>query len=70
VAYTCRELAISEATFYICKNKHSGLGLSDLRELRQMREENSKLKHLVADLWLDRHISGEKAVSSRHELGR
>jgi putative transposase len=36
-----------------------GLGLKELRELRQLREENSKLKHLVADLALDRHILQE-----------
>jgi len=42
--------------FYIWKKKYSGLGLS---ELRQLREENSKLKHLVADLSLDRHILQE-----------
>ena len=52
----CLEHGISEATFYIWKKKYSGLGLSELRELRQLREENSKLKHLVADLSLDRHI--------------
>ena len=55
----CREHGISEAAFYIWKKKYSGLGLSELRELRQLREENSKLKHLVADLSLDRHILQE-----------
>ena len=50
MADICREHGISEATFYIWKTKYSGLGLSELRELRQLREENSKLKHLVADL--------------------
>ena len=52
----CREHGISEAAFYIWKKKYSRLGLSELRELRQLREESSKLKHLVADLSLDRHI--------------
>ncbi|MGO9452561.1 MAG: transposase [Candidatus Binataceae bacterium] len=56
----CREHGISDATFYyIWKKKYSGLGLSELRELRQLREENSKLKRLVADLSLDRHILQE-----------
>jgi len=55
----CREFGISEATFYIWKNKYSGLALSELRELRQLREENGKLKRLVADLSLDRHILQE-----------
>jgi putative transposase len=41
------------------KKKYSGLGLSELRELRQLREENGKLKRLVADLSLDRHILQE-----------
>jgi putative transposase len=59
VADICREHGVSEATFYIWKKKYSGLGLSELRELRQLREENSKLKHLVADLSLDRQILQE-----------
>ena len=50
---------ISDATFYIWKKKYANLGLSELRELRQLREENGKLKRLVADLSLDRHILQE-----------
>jgi putative transposase len=53
---TCREPGVSEATFYVWKKKYSGLALNELRELRQLREENAKLKRLVADLSLDRHI--------------
>jgi putative transposase len=52
VADICREHGISEATYYIWKKKYSGLGLSELRELRLLREENGKLKRLVADLSL------------------
>ena len=59
VADICREHGISEPTYYIWKKKYSGLGLSELRELRQLREENAKLKRLVADLSLDRHILQE-----------
>jgi putative transposase len=59
VSEICREFGISDATFYIWKKKYSGLGLSELRELRQLREENGKLKRLVADLSLDRHILQE-----------
>lgn len=55
----CREHGISEATYYIWKKRYAGLGLSELRELRQLREENSKLKRLVADLSLDRHMLQE-----------
>ena len=44
MADICREHGISEATYYIWKKKYSGLGLSELRELRQLRKENAKLK--------------------------
>jgi putative transposase len=59
VADVCRQLGISEATFYIWKKKYANLGSTELRELRLLREENSKLKRLVADLTLDKHILGE-----------
>ena len=55
----CREHGVSEATCYVWKKKYSGLGLSELRELRQLREENAKLKRLVAELSLDRHMLQE-----------
>ena len=55
----CRKLGVSTATFYLWKNKYAGLGLNELRELRQLREENRKLKTLVADLTLDKHILQE-----------
>jgi putative transposase len=55
----CRKLGISEQTFYTWKRKYSGIGLSELRELRQLRDENGKLKKLVADLSLDRHMLQE-----------
>lgn len=58
-AEVCREHGISPATLYIWKKRFAGLGLSELRELRQLREENGKLKRLVADLSLDRHILQE-----------
>ncbi len=58
-AVVCRQLGISEQTLYIWKKKYASFGLSELRELRQLREENAKLKRLVADLSLDRHILQE-----------
>jgi len=70
VADIYRAHGISEATFYIWRKKYSRLCLSERRELRQVRAENSKLKHLVADLSLDRDILQEiaqkKAVRPRH----
>jgi len=59
VAEICRDVGISEQTFYVWKRKYAGLGLSELRELRQLRKENTKLKRLVADLSLDRHLLQE-----------
>ncbi len=59
VVEVCRQLGISEQTFYTWKRKYAGLGFSELRELRQLREENAKLKRLVADLSLDRHLLQE-----------
>jgi putative transposase len=53
---TCRKMGISEATYYNWKKKYSGLGMSDLRRLRQLEEENAKLKKLVADLSLDKQM--------------
>ena len=52
----CRKLGISEATFYNWKKKYGGLGVSELRELRQLKEENAKLKQIVADLSLDKQM--------------
>lgn len=50
----CRKMSISDATFYKWRQKYGGLGPSELRRLRQLEEENNKLKRLVADLSLDK----------------
>lgn len=55
----CRGLGISEATFYIWKKKYSDLGASEVRRLRQLEEENARLKRVVADLTLDKNILQE-----------
>jgi putative transposase len=55
----CRKLEIAEATFYRWKRKFGDLGVSELRELRQLRDENRRLKRVVADLTLDKQILQE-----------
>jgi len=55
----CRQMGISEATFYVWKKKYANLGVLEVRELRQLRDENARLKRVVADLTLDRHILQE-----------
>ena len=56
VGDVCRQLGVSEATFYVWKKKYGKLGVS---EIRQLRDENARLKRLVADLSLDKHILSE-----------
>ena len=50
----CRQMGVSQATFFRWKQLYGGLGPSELRRLRQLEEENRKLKKLVADLSLDK----------------
>lgn len=54
VAEVCRKMGISDATFYKWRVKYAGVGPSELRRLRQLEEENRKLKQIVADLSLDK----------------
>jgi putative transposase len=59
VAEVCRKLGVSEQTFYRWKRQFAGMGIAELRRLRQLEEENRKLKQLVADLTLDKHMLQE-----------
>jgi putative transposase len=54
VANVCRKLGIEEQTFYRWKNKYGGMLSSDVKRMKQLEEENIKLKKLVADLSLDK----------------
>ena len=53
VGEICRKYGVSEATYYRWKNVYSGLEVSQVRRLRQLEEENRRLKQIVADLTLD-----------------
>jgi putative transposase len=55
----CRQLGGSDTTFYAWKKQYAHLGVSELRRLRQLEEEHSRLKRLVPDLSLDKHMLAE-----------
>jgi putative transposase len=53
VSEVCRKYGISDATYYNWKAKYGGMGVSDVRRLRQLEQENQRLKQIVAELTLD-----------------
>jgi putative transposase len=59
VGEVCRKLGVTEQTFYRWKRKFAGLGVAELRRLRQVEEENRRLTQVVADLTLDKHMLQE-----------
>ena len=56
VAEIIRKMGVSEVTFYRWKKKYAGLGVAELRRLKQLEDENRRLKRLVADLTLDKQM--------------
>ena len=56
VQEVCRKMGVTDVTFYRWKKKFAGMGVAELRRLRQLEEENRKLKQLVADLSLDKEM--------------
>ena len=56
VAEVCRKAGIAEATFYNWRKRYAGLMPSEVKRLRQLEEENAKLKRIVADLSLDKAV--------------
>jgi putative transposase len=63
VVEVCRKHGISEPTFYAWKSKFGGMGISDAKRLRQLEEENAKLKKLLAESMLDNSVL--KDITSR-----
>jgi len=59
VEEVCRKMGVSQATYFRWKQRYGGLGPSELRKLRQLEEENQKLKRPVADLSLDKAMLQE-----------
>jgi putative transposase len=56
VPEVCRKAGISEATYYVWRKKFGGLTPSEMKRLKQLEEENGKLKRIVADLALDKEM--------------
>jgi len=56
VPEVCRKMGVSEPTFYRWKQKYGGLMPSEVQRLRQLEEENARLRRLVADLSLDKEM--------------
>ena len=56
IVEVCRKMGISEQTFFRWKKKFAGMGVAEVRRLKQLEEENRKLKQLVADLALDKQM--------------
>jgi len=54
VGELCRQHGVSKESYYRWKAKYGGMGISEARRLRALEEENRRLKHLVADLTLDK----------------
>ena len=63
----CRKMGISEATFYNWKKKYGGLGISELRELRMLKDENARLKKMVADVRMDKQMMKD-VIKKRFEV--
>ncbi len=56
VSEICRKAGIAEATYYNWKKKYSGMLPSEMKRLRELEDENNRLKKIVADLTLDREM--------------
>jgi putative transposase len=56
ISELCRKHGISDATFYIWRKKFGGMSETDLKRLRQLEEENRRLKHMFAELSIDHRI--------------
>ncbi len=57
----CRELGVSDATYYKWRKEYGGMGVSQARRLKELESENARLKRVVADLTLDKQILKDAA---------
>ena len=56
VAMACRSIAVTEQTFYSWRKEYGGMGTEQLKRLKDLEKENARLKHVVADLSLEKAI--------------
>ena len=56
VTELCRKMGVSQQTFYLWKKRFAGMGVAEVRRLKQLEEENGRLKRLIADLTLDKQM--------------
>ena len=68
ISEVCRKLGVAEQTFYRWKSKYGGMLPSDRKRLRQLEEENAKLKKLMADLRLDKRIAQDVLTKKSERL--
>ena len=59
VVDVCRQIGVSEATYYTWRKKYADLGISEVRRLKMLEDENARLRRIVADLTLDKQILQE-----------
>jgi transposase-like protein len=61
VAQACKQLGVTEQTFYRWRREYGGLRIDQVRRLKNLEQENARLRHVVADLTLDKRILQEAA---------
>lgn len=59
VTELCRKMGVSEPTSYTWRKKFAGMGIAEMRRVKQLEDENRRLKSLVAELTLDKHVLQE-----------
>ena len=59
ITYICRKVGVSTNTFYLWKKKYASLGVQEMKRIKVLQQENDRLKKLVAELTLDKHILQE-----------
>jgi putative transposase len=69
VAEVCRKVGITEQSFYQWKRRVAGMGIAELAQLRQLEDENKKLKALVEDLTLDNRARLRRQILSNRKCG-